>query len=167
MNRTAQSQLSLYKKGFTLVELLVVMGIIGVLLAVSSLLLLNLIPKASLTTQAEKLVAELRNQQLRAMTGQVGSAGTVQSQGMYFTSDRYVLFSGASYNVADPENFEIILDQPLQIESTLLNQQVVFLAGSGEIDGYDSTQDRITIRNPSSNESVSIEFNQYGIIDVN
>ncbi len=167
MNIAAQNHLTLDKKGFTLVELLLVMGIIGLLLAVSSLLLLNLIPKASLTTQAEKLVAELRNQQLRAMTGQIGSAGTVQSQGAYFTADRYVLFSGTSYNVADPENFEIILDQPLQIESALPASQVVFLAGSGEIDTYDSDRDRITIRNPSSNESVAIEFNQYGIIDVN
>ena len=167
MNTTAQSHPSLTKKGFTLVELLVVMGLISLLLAVSSLLLLNLIPKASLTTQAEKLVAELRNQQLRAMTGQIGSAGTAQSQGAYFAGDRYVLFSGTSYNATDPENFEIILDQPLQIESTLPTPQVVFLAGSGEIDSYDPALDRITIRNPASNESVAIEFNQYGIIDVN
>jgi prepilin-type N-terminal cleavage/methylation domain-containing protein len=149
--------------GFTLIELLLVMGIISVLFTISSLLLLNLIPKASFTAQSEILISEIRQQQLKAMTGYTQGAEEGGSYGIFFQEHGYTLFKGQEYDPLSSSNLTIAVDGPDSIATTLPNNQLVFAAGSGEVVGYVFGQNSITLSNSNTAESIIINLNEYGV----
>jgi prepilin-type N-terminal cleavage/methylation domain-containing protein len=152
------------QSGVTLIELLLVMGIISILFTISSILLLNLIPKASQTTHAEVLISELRHQQLKAMVGETQGTGAPQAYGVYIASDRYVLFGGEAYDSNDPTNFVVVLEGQLQLSTNFANQQIVFLAGSGEVKDFDIGNNRLTLSGGPSGQTVIMEVNRYGVV---
>ncbi len=149
--------------GFTLVELLLVMGIIGILITISSLLLLNLIPKASFTAQSEVLISQIRQQQLKAMTGYNEGEEVGDYYGIFFQDHAYTTFKGEVYDPASPLNYTVPVEEPESIVTTLPNSQVVFEPGSGEILNYTFGQSSITLTNSNSAESITINLNEYGV----
>ncbi len=150
--------------GFTLIELMLVMGIIAILFAISTILLSGLIPKASFTAELEVLNSQLRQQQLKAMAG-AGESESRSDFGVYFSSNAYTLFSGEAYDPAAANNFVLEVEEPNQLQTTFNNQQVVFLAGSGEVANFNQTNNTITIRNTVTQEEKVITINRYGVID--
>ncbi len=154
----------IFNQGFTLAELLLTMGIISLLFAVSSILISNLIPKTNLSAQAETLVSELRHQQLKAMTAQTGGTNEALSYGLHVSSQEYVLFQGETYDPAADTNFFVELKEPLYLETTFPNQQLVFKTGSGQIVDYNSDFAQLMLNDAQTGKSVIIKFNQYGVI---
>lgn len=150
--------------GFTLVELLLVMGIIGVLLTISSILLLNLLPKASLKSESEVLISQLRSQQLSAMSGEAYNTEEPSYFGIYFQNQTYTLFRGTDYDPAEIDNYEMVVDEPIQLSTTFPDQKVVFEAGSGEILNFTPGSSSITLSNSQTNETKTINLNQYGVV---
>lgn len=151
--------------GFTLIEALLVMGIIAVLTTISSLLLTGLIPKASLTSASEQLIAETRQHQFKAMIGEtIGVGSQPQNKGLKIETHRYIFFEGNTYDPNSLTNIYINIEDPLSVETTFVDQVVVFEKGSGQILNYNPNQAVITITNSSNNEVVELEFNKYGVI---
>lgn len=95
------------KLGFTLPELLIVMGIVAILTTLATVNLLRPQHQASTQAALATLMADLRLHQLKAMLG----------------------------DTEDSANFSITLEPPLQVSTTFPNNQIVFQAGSGEVAG--------------------------------
>lgn len=162
---TAQNQQARTTSGFTLVEMMLTMGIIAILATISSLLLTGLIPKASLVSASEQMIAEIRQHQFKAMIGDsLGSGAQARSKGIKIESNQYIFFEGDTFNPSSATNYTIAMEEPLSLGTNFGNQVVVFEKGSGEILNYQPNSATITIQNSSNNQAVSIKFNAYGVI---
>ncbi len=152
------------QSGFTLIELILVMGIVAVLYGISSVSLSRLIPRVAVRSTAETLRSELRLLQARAMQGDVGIVAGPSAFGVFFAADRYTFFEGSSYVPGAQGNVETIMEEAVSISTELPSNILVFQHGSGEVVGFMSGQDTITISNVESGESAGFTVNQYGVL---
>src|SRR3989344_6035142 len=125
--------------GFTLVELMVVMGIFALMLGFASINLIRPQTQANLDTTVTTLVSDLKQQQIRAMSGDGPSA-----YGVYLEPNRYTLFTGSSYSAGATDNFSINMDGGVTLSPTT---QIVFAQRSGE-----TNTTTITVTNTNSNQ---------------
>ncbi|MBI1862809.1 type II secretion system protein, partial [Candidatus Microgenomates bacterium] len=108
MNTAKQSH-NRSRAGWTYIELILALAIVGVLIGLTTMNLLTAKSKSSQSTTVDSLASDMALQQTRAMSGDTSAAGTKSAYGIYFQSDRYVLFKGNAYSAADTENFTIPL----------------------------------------------------------
>ncbi len=152
--------------GFTLVEILVVMGLFAV---AASLTYINFITPqntVSLGGSVSTLVADLKSQQTKAMAGDSGSASSAQAHGVYVQSGQYTLFKGSSYSAGDSENYTVTAPTGVTFSTTLTGTQVVFTKGSGDFTSFSIIHNAITVTSSSGSSKV-ITLNRYGAITVN
>lgn len=142
------------------------MGVIGLLFGVSSLVLTGLIPKASVRAQAEVLVSQLRQQQLKAMSGATEGLDESGSYGVYFGDNYYTLFHGSAYDPDSSRNYTVTLDDPAQLSTTFTDRQVVFASGSGEVAEYTADRNNCTIFRTDTINALSLDLNQYGVVTI-
>jgi prepilin-type N-terminal cleavage/methylation domain-containing protein len=152
------------ESGFTIIELLVVLMIIAVLFTLSTINLGQAQVTASLSSTTNTLLADLRSQQILAMSGDIGSTSTNQPQGVYITSNNYTLFAGNSYSGGDPNNFSVSTNS-ITLSTTFASNQVVFNKGDGSVTGFSSGNNSITLS--SNGESKIITINRFGATSVN
>lgn len=151
--------------GFTVIELVVVMGILATLMAMTTINLLGLQRRNHLSTSVSTLVTDFYLQRQRSMDGATQGRNSADSYGVRFESDRYILFHGNSYSENDPDNVSMPYAAPMSMSSTTFpNSVVVFAKGSGQIVGFTAGQNTLTLTNTSSNEQVTLSWNQYGTI---
>lgn len=153
------------RKGFSLVEVLVVTAALATLFGLVSVNLLSARGKADMSSSVNTAIADIRSQQLKAMLGETQSA-SVSAYGVYFTTSNYVLFRGSSYNPADSANVTISLPDSLRF--TVINlpsAQVVFSPGSGEVSSFVSNQNSLTLGNTQTNETKTFLINRLGVVD--
>ena len=151
--------------GFTLPELIVVVGILMILLSISSINLLTIYGKTSLGTKLSTLISDIKHQQLKSIVGDTEGETSAESYGIYFEQNRYTLFKGSSYSASDPLNFIINLESDLQFSNIAFPQsQLVFSQGSGEISAYTSDTDTVTLTNIRTSDSKTLELNRYGVV---
>ncbi len=118
--------------GFTLLEILLVIGIISILLVFIAPLSLDFYKSQQLETQAQSVIQTLRRAQSKAMAVELDS-----SFGVYITDQNYTLFKGNSYITRDVQ-YDEIFDFPEIINVGGLNE-IVFLKSDGlpkEIPAY-------------------------------
>ncbi|PIR61404.1 MAG: hypothetical protein COY81_05455 [Candidatus Pacebacteria bacterium CG_4_10_14_0_8_um_filter_43_12] len=150
--------------GFTLVELLLVLGLFTIIFALSNISLTGLIAKTSTQEFTQTVISDLRRQQNRAMTGDA-AGGMAQAYGVRFETISYILFAGDTYNPLASDNILVQLPVDLQFQTiNLPQQQVIFSQQSGEVFSYASETDTLILRNTTNNESVTIKFNSLGVI---
>ncbi len=143
--------------GFVFGELLVVLAIIATLFAIGVVNLMRLQPRATLTSFVPTIVADLKDQQIKAMLG--GDHGVV------FSSDSYTLFYGVNYNPSDPTNVAIPAPSPLLIVAvTFPSSQVVFQKGSGDIAGFVPGANTVTIGDTVTGNQQTITVNRFGVV---
>lgn len=143
------------------------MGIIAILVSFITINLLKPQTTASTSSSAQVLIADLREQQIKAMAGDSEGTGAAQAHGIYIESTRYTLFRGTNYSAGEPSNFTIDLESGLALSTTLPQQQIVFANRSGEVAGYTAGSDTITLSHTQSGEQKVITINRYGAISVN
>lgn len=154
------------EKGASVLELVVVMGIFSILFGFIGINLLNTESKTSIQTSLTTLVTDIKQQQIKAMSLEMGNELITKDQGLYFSQNSYTLFSGSEYFATDSDNFVIPLGNNVIFSSVLLpNRTLVFSKKSGEISGYDTNAHSITIQNTQSNETKTLQINKLGIID--
>lgn len=155
--------MSRLQAGFIFSELIVALGIFAVLVGLVTVSLLGGQHQNALSGAVDTLIGDLRQQQTQTMVGAGGYPGAL-SQGIYFESGRYTLFSGASFNPAEPTNQVINLPTGVVITTTLPNSSVVFAAGSGEFANFASGQNTVTLHEGNSGQQKSIQLNQLGVV---
>ncbi len=153
------------QSGYTLIELIIVMGILIILFGFTTINLSGVARLTSTSEAVDLLTADIRSQQTKAMTGS-GDGTSGSSYGIYFQTDRYTLFRGATYSSQNTTNFTVELDQNLNLANdTFPNSTLIFLQSSGEISGYAAGNSTITIENTAGNEQKTIRVNQLGTVD--
>jgi len=157
------------QRGFTIPELLITMGIIAILFGFVSINLIHLQRRSYLTTTVDTLISDLYSQQNKALVGDTEGSGAISAHGVYFETNRYVLFRGSSYNPLDTSNFPINLDASLTFSSITFPScpscYVLFSKISGEtglIDGSNT----VTLTDSTNGEQKILEINKYGTITV-
>lgn len=118
------------QRGFTLIELAVVTGVVVILLGFITINLVGSQQGASLASVQEILLVNLKQQQLKAMIGDTEGRSDSDSYGVHFDADKYVLFHGQTYSSADSSNVVIPLDDNMQFNNSGFN--IVFSKLSGE-----------------------------------
>lgn len=152
------------QKGVTLVELLVVLGILAIIFSFTMVNIAPLRDRASLNTVTDVLLSDIRQQQLKAMIGDTEGNTARSPYGIYITSDAYTVFPGASYSADNTKNFTIQVDESAALLTTITNNTLLFASGSGEFINYEEDADSITVRIKQTGEQKVIRFNQYGVI---
>ncbi len=157
------------RPGFTVIEVLLVMGIFAIISTFTTINLLKPQTKASIETVASTLVSDLRQQQIKALVGDSEGQASAQYFGIYFGSSSYTLFRGSSYGLDPAGDFIINLNPNITLTNTLPvspGNQIVFVKRSGEVSGYVSGSDTITLLNTASGEQKTITINRYGAITI-
>jgi prepilin-type N-terminal cleavage/methylation domain-containing protein len=152
------------QKGFTLPELVIVTGIITTLLGFITINLFKVQQSSSVKGTSSLLVSDMRGQQTKAMVGSSEGRVTADSYGIYFQTDRYILFHGLTYNASDPANFTVMLDTNISASNTFPNNSLIFSQISGEMVGYTGGNNTVTIKNTAGTEQRTITVNRYGVV---
>lgn len=153
--------------GFSLVELLVVMGILGTLFGLTMVDLSNLIPRANLSSATETISIDLKAQQLKAMIGDTESRAAADLYGIYFQSNQYILFHGASYSAGQADNIPIVVESEFEITPDLPNDSIVFQRVSGEVVNFNASDSSILVTNSANNEARTLTINKIGVVSGN
>lgn len=154
------------KKGFTFPEVLITLGILGVLFGMVTVNLFGTKHSTTLDSSKTSLVTDLNQQRLKAMIGDTEGTGEITAYGIYFEQTEYILFRGATYNPSDPSNFSINAGESIEFTNNLLPlQQIVFLPVSGEVSGFLQGANTISIRNTVSEEENIIVINRFGTVE--
>lgn len=153
------------RTGFVLIELVVVLGMVALLIGIAANNIFGSRNKALLGGVVDTLTADIRSQQTKAMTGVTQGGVPTPAYGVRFEPTQYILFSGLTYNPADPTNSVIALDSGVTFSTiSLPNSSIVFALKSGEFIGFATASSSLSIREENSGEVKTIQFNPYGII---
>lgn len=150
------------ERGFTLVELGIVFGIIALLFGFVTFNLVNVQKITSINSAIDTLASDIKSQQTKAMAGAADN-GTGESYGIYFQSDRYILFTGTTYFSTNSSNFTIMLGSNIEfVNSTFPDNSLVFSHQSGEFNGFIDGRNTIAIQNIQGLGKKTITVNRYG-----
>jgi prepilin-type N-terminal cleavage/methylation domain-containing protein len=140
---------------FTFIELLVSMGILLVIFAISTVALSTVIPNTSQATSSDALVSDMRSQQTQAMS-------TNSHYGIYFEGSSYTLFKGADFS-SGVDKFIVTLDPTVTLTNiTFPGNQVVFDPGSGDVSGYIPGSDSLEITVSQTGRMTPFRINKHG-----
>jgi prepilin-type N-terminal cleavage/methylation domain-containing protein len=144
------------KKGFTLIELMVSIGILIILFTLTTINLTRLPSSTSQSTSYDKLLSDLRAQQTKAMIGYDPATPPVggKSYGIHFESASYILFTGDSY-AGGSDYYTVELDPGLSFDNS--ETDITFSPGSG-----DTTATTFSIVNDQLSQTKEIRINKYG-----
>lgn len=164
-------QTLLYKKsgrsGFTLVELLLVMGLFSALAALSSINLVQPHTTTRMEIAASVLVSDIKQQQIRSMSSDTGGEVEPPLFGVHFTQGGYTLFSGIPYSQDAGSDFTVELDPILTFSTIdLPSSEIVFSRISGEVSGFDSEARNVILTDSVSGEQKIITVNSIGAVEI-
>ena len=127
------------RPGFTLIEIIVVLGILSTLLSIGYISAVNIQRRAPITATVNIFIADLRSEQTKAMTA--------VNQNSY------------SISIADYPTPENII-----INTTFPGSVIAFTKGSGDIAGFVPGNNTVTITQTLTGEHKIITINRYGAV---
>lgn len=153
------------KKGFTLPEIMITVGIAAILLAIGTFNIFGAKHKASSFATIQMLVTDINQQRTKAMTGDTEGRSSADSYGVYFSQNSYVLFHGANYSSGDTYNFTVSTGDSNQFSNiTFPQSQIVFTSGSGALTNFVSGSNTVRIVNTVTGEYKTLTINRLGTI---
>ena len=152
------------KRGVTLIEVLVVIGVLLTLIGIASVSFLPFRSKSTLDTAITTLISDIKSQQIKAVVGDTEGRGTSDNYGVHFETNSYTLFHGTIFNPSDTSNFTVALNDGIQIESRFPSSQIIFSIKSGEVISFSETQNSITLEDTVQGSSKTVDINRYGVI---
>jgi prepilin-type N-terminal cleavage/methylation domain-containing protein len=147
--------------GFTILELLVVMGMSLILVAIAVTALARPQAQTSVATVADTFVADLKQQQLLSMEGDSGSQANAQAHGIRVTASSYTSFTGNSF-AGSSNNYTINFPQGVTANYTAFPLDIIFAKHSGETTAIAN----LVIKDTSGDQKTLI-VNRLGGITVN
>ncbi len=153
------------QRGFTIIEIIVVLGILATLLSIGYVRFTDIARRAPLSATVETVIADLRGQQTKAMSGYAGGGTVADDYGVYFDTNSYTLFKGSAYPTGDSANAITVLPEYITFSSVVFpDSSVVFTKGSGEVSDYSASGNTITLTQTLSGEQKTITINRYGAV---
>jgi type II secretory pathway pseudopilin PulG len=150
-------------QGFTIIELMVSMGILMVLFALTTVNITRLPSATSQSAQLDILMSDIKHQQTLAMAGSTGGGIVSEIFGVHFEETTYTLFRGVSFSSTDPYNFTVELDPTLTFTNvTWPAGNIFFEKGSGDVIGYSENGDSFSITNSITGDVREVRLNRYG-----
>jgi prepilin-type N-terminal cleavage/methylation domain-containing protein len=146
-------------RGFTLVELIIVITVFTTLLLIATVNLVTVKQKSSLTTSVDVLVADMKQQQIKAMVGDTEGRGAANSYGVHFGTNTYVLFYGASYSSGDAGNLVVNLGDNVSFVNS--PSDLIFTQISGNLQGGATA---VTIKEGTTTIEKTVTINRYGVV---
>ena len=144
------------RQGFVLVELIIVVGIIATLFTIGYVRVIDIQRRVPLNATVDTLVADLRGQQTKAMTGETEGVGGPDSYGIAFQATSYTLI---------PTNAVVTLPTNITFSAvTFPDASVVFTNGSGDVGAYTDGANTVTITQTLTGEHKTITVNRYGSV---
>ena len=150
--------------GISLIETVVVVAIFLSLISLIIVNLLNFRSSASVNTSLYTFITDLKNQQIKAMTGDTEGRGIPDTYSIYIEPTRYTLFHGVNYSFSDPTNFVVSAPSDYQLTTSFGSNKIIFASGSGEINSFVSGQNSIIFTNISTGQQKTIQINKYGVV---
>lgn len=151
-------------KGFSLVELIIVVSIAALLFGFITINLLGTHQHLSLISIADTFESDIRAQQLKAMIGSTDNSASSSSYGIAIGQQSYTFFKGSVYSPSDPSNTTVQLDSSIKLTTTFPSAVTVFIQGSGEIYGFVTGNNTITLTDATTNQTRTLTLNKYGVI---
>jgi len=136
------------KNGFTIIELLVVLTVFIALIGLGYINIIGIERRAPITATVNTFIGDLRGQQTKAMTG--------VAQGSFILA-----VSGTSYSI---DSSVVALPENVTIVTTFPGSVITFTKGSGDISGFSSGNDTVTVTQTLSGEHKIITINRYGAV---
>ena len=146
------------KKGFTMIELLIVIGVTIIVLTAALPIYSNLQISAQLNETSSQIAQTIRSARGRASSGYNNSA-----HGVKFLENSYVIYEGPNYALRTTENDrEIPLDSPISISTDLTDDEIYFSKRLG----VPSESGTITITHDVDGTR-TVSISAIGIVDEN
>ena len=141
-------------RGFTLIELVIVLSITLMLSAIVGALSSNTLPKTQLHSESEAVIENLRRAQAFSIAGKHD-----QLWGVHLTSTNLTLFAGSSYALRDTQ-YDQVRTFPAGITVTGLSD-ILFAALSGST----SNTGTIILTADATSETEVITVNARGLVE--
>jgi type II secretion system protein H len=146
-------KISTRQQGFTLLEVLLIIGLFGLMVALAIPFYQSFQVSSELDNSTHEIISTLRQAQMKAMA----SEGW-QPCGLHFDANAYTLFEGKEYDEKNPANQRTELPGVLSIKSD--NQDVIF----SRIQGVPNVTGEITVLSSNRGTRV-ITINELGAIN--
>jgi len=152
------SESSSITRGFTYVELLIVIGIFAVLAAAAAPLSSNWLAVSRINAGADDIVQAIRSARAKSVSGLYDSA-----HGVFFdlSGHKMILYQGESYAARDSDyDRETVISGGLDISTDLSGNEINFSRGLGEV----SSTGHINISGEASGRTIDLVINRLGAV---
>lgn len=140
-----------------MIELIIVIALFSIIAVLAAPFYQSLQLKADLNQSGERLVLDLRRQQIYAASGRQAS-----SWGVRFDANSYILFKGVSFASRDPAADEAVsLPESVSLSSPI--SEVTFTVSNGVA----SASGQLTLTNLIANQTLVISISPHGLIQLN
>lgn len=139
-----------YKKGISVIELLIVIAILGILVAVAVVQFSKVIEKQKLNNAVADVIASIDKASSQTLASVESS-----SYGVHFQSDKVIIFKGEVFDINDPNNEEVEIISPVSISSIDLAggvSQIYF----ARLSSTPSTSGTLTVSTSSFSKIITI-----------
>lgn len=153
--------------GFTQLELLLAVGLLAILLSLGGVFFGGFVHQDQIYTETDRIQNLIQEARARAVAGYTLGGMEALNFGVYFASDRYVLFPGAVFLEDEPFNQVFVLPDGWGFtDISLPDNSVVFAKKTGEVAGFDPLADFVLLSDTRTGQSRRISVNLLGTVTI-